>query len=271
MPILLLLATFVTTLFAGSFLAGGNPFVRPADLLLGLMFNVPLLSILGIHELGHYAAARHHRVDVTPPFFLPAPSFIGTFGAFIRIRSPIPHRNALFDVGISGPLAGAVVAIPVLMIGLSLSAVRPEMAQGGTTLGESLAFQAVARLVLGPVTKGFDVVLHPMAFAGWIGLFVTMLNLIPAGQLDGGHIAYALLGDRYAEVARLVPYALLLMGMAWVGWFVWAALLFFLGTRHPRTVSDELPLSAGRKILGGVAVLLFLLCFSLNPFPIGRG
>jgi len=269
-PILLFLATFVTTLFAGSFLAGGQPLVRPADLLLGLMFNVPLLAILGVHEMGHYTAARRHKVDVTPPFFLPAPSFIGTFGAFIRIRSSIPHRNALFDVGIAGPLAGALVAIPVLMIGLGMSEVRAAGPEG-IHLGESLIFKAAAWVTLGQIPKGYDVVLHPVAFAGWIGLFVTMLNLIPAGQLDGGHIAYALFGDRYSEAARLVPYALLLMTILWVGWLVWAGLLFLLGTRHPRTVFDEVPLSAGRKALGGVAVLLFLLCFSLNPFPIGRG
>jgi len=234
------------------------------------MFNVPLLSILGVHEMGHYAAARRHRVDVTPPLFLPAPSFIGTFGAFIRLRSTIPNRNALFDVGIAGPLAGAIVAIPLLMIGLGMSEVRAA-GPGGISLGESLIFKAAAWVVLGQIPKGYDVVLHPVAFAGWIGLFVTMLNLIPSGQLDGGHIAYALFGDRYAEAARLVPYGLLLMGILWIGWLVWAGLLFIIGTRHPRTVFDDVPLSVGRKALGGVAVLLFLLCFSPNPFPIGRG
>lgn len=266
-PILLFLATFASTLAAGSYLAGGNPLARPGDLLLGLMFNVPLLSILGVHELGHYTAARMHRVDVTPPFFLPAPSFIGTFGAFIRIRSPLPTRNALFDVGVAGPLAGAVVAIPVLMIGLGMSEIRPAALTGGVPLGESLIFKAAARAVLGAVPEGFDVVLHPVAFAGWIGLFVTMLNLIPAGQLDGGHIAYAVFGDRYAEIARLVPYALLLMGILWSGWFVWSVLLFLLGTRHPRPLEDDLPLSPRRRLLGGGAGLLFLLCFSPNPFP----
>jgi membrane-associated protease RseP (regulator of RpoE activity) len=261
------LATFASTLVAGSYLAGGNPLTRPGDLPLGLMFNVPLLAILGVHELGHYAAARRHRVDVTPPFFLPAPSFIGTFGAFIKIRSPLPHRNALFDVGVAGPLAGALVAIPVLVIGLGMSEVRAAV-PGGIPLGESLIFKAAAWLVLGPVPKGHDVVLHPVAFAGWIGLFVTMLNLIPSGQLDGGHVAYAVFGDRYAEAARLVPYALLLMGIAWVGWFVWAGLLFVLGTRHQRPLLDQVPLTPGRRLLGAAAALLFLLSFSLNPFPI---
>ncbi|RJP25275.1 MAG: site-2 protease family protein [Deltaproteobacteria bacterium] len=267
-PALMLLATFGSTLVAGALLAGGNPLARPADLVMGLMFNVPLLSILGVHELGHYAAARHHRVDVTLPFFLPAPSFIGTFGAFIRIRSPIPDRNALFDVGVAGPLAGVLVALPVLVIGLSLSDVRAAAGIGGIPLGESLIFKAAARMVLGAVPNGYDVVLHPVAFAGWIGLFVTMLNLIPSGQLDGGHIAYALFGERYAEAARLVPYALLLMGILWVGWFVWAVLLFALGTRHQRTVYDEVPLTRRRKYLGAAAALLFLLSFSPSPFPV---
>lgn len=266
-PVLLFLATFASTLVAGAFLAGGNPLERPGDLLHGLTFNVPLLSILAVHELGHYTAARRHKVDVTPPFFIPAPSFIGTFGAFIRIRSPLPSRNALFDVGVAGPMAGAAVAIPVLMIGLGMSELRPAAASGGIPLGESLIFKAAARAVLGAVPQGYDVVLHPVAFAGWIGLFVTMLNLIPAGQLDGGHIAYALFGDRYTEASRLIPYALLLMGLLWSGWFVWSLLLFLLGTRHPRPLEFEMPLSPGRRLLGGGAALLFLLSFSPNPFP----
>ena len=273
-PFLLFLATFATTLVAGSFLAGGNPLAQFQDLALGFMFNIPLLLILGIHEMGHYTAARRHRVVTSPPYFipfLPIPPLPGTMGAVIKLKSPFPDRNALMDIGAAGPLAGAVVAIPVLVAGLALSEVRRATGTAGATLGESLLFHLIARAVLGVVPAGFDVVLHPMAYAGWLGLYVTMLNLIPAGQLDGGHIAYALFGERYGEVARLVPFALLLMGLAGTGWLVWAALLFFLGTGHPRPVFDGAPLTRGRRMAGLLAALLFVLCFTLNPFPLGKG
>ncbi len=273
-PLLLFLTTFLTTLVAGSFLAGGNPLARFQDLALGLMFNIPLLLILGIHEMGHYTAARRHGVVTTPPYFipfLPIPPLPGTMGAVIKLKSPFPDRNALMDIGAAGPLAGAVIAIPVLVAGLALSEVRRATGDLGAVLGESLLFKLVSWAVLGNVPSGYDVVLHPMAYAGWLGLYVTMLNLIPAGQLDGGHIAYALFGDRYGRVARLVPFGLLLMGLAGTGWLVWAALIFFLGTGHPRPLFDGTPLTPGRRMAGLVAALLFILCFTLNPFPVGRG
>jgi membrane-associated protease RseP (regulator of RpoE activity) len=272
-PAALFLVTFATTLVAGTYLAGGNPLARPSDLLLGLMFNVPLLSILGVHEMGHYTAARRHRVRVTPPYFipfLPIPPLPGTMGAVIRLKSPFPDRNALMDIGAAGPLAGAAVAIPVLLAGLALSEVRRATGTLGVPLGESLLFKLLSRGVLGEIPAGFDVILHPVAYAGWLGMYITMLNLIPAGQLDGGHVAFALFGDRFAEVARLIPYALLLLGLAGNGWFVWAVLLFLMGTSHPRPVHEEVPLSPMRRVSGAAACLLFLLCFTLDPFPIGR-
>ncbi len=265
--ILLFALTFFTTLVAGTFLAGGNPLRNPADLALGFMFSIPLLSILAVHEMGHYAAARRHGVAVTPPYFIPAPSFIGTFGAFIKIKSPVPHRNALMDIGAAGPIAGAVVAVPVLLIGLGLSVLRPSTGLAGIPLGESLMYRAAEYAIFGSVPKGVDVVLHPVAFAGWIGLLVTALNLLPSGQLDGGHVAYALFGDGYAKVARAIPFVLLPMGYFWAGWIIWAMLLFFLGTRHPAPVFAEIPLSRGRRVVGVLAGLLFLLCFTPNPVP----
>lgn len=268
LQVVLFAATFASTLIAGTILSGGNPLADVRDLFYGLSFCVPLLSILGVHEVGHYAAARRHGVAVTPPYFIPAPSLIGTFGAFIRIRSPIPDRNALMDIGAAGPIAGALVAIPVLAIGLGLSSVRPSGPPGGgIPLGESLLFKALSRLVIGEVPKGYDVVLHPVAFAGWIGLLVTALNLLPSGQLDGGHIAYAFFGGRYARAARAVPLLLVPLGLAWSGWFVWAALLFVLGTRHPAPLFDEIPLSPARRRIGIAAAVLFLLCFTPNPVP----
>ena len=265
----LFVLTFFTTLVAGAFLAGGNPLENPHDLLLGFMFSLPLLSILGVHELGHYTAARRHHVEVTPPFFIPAPSFIGTFGAFIKIKSPVPHRNALMDIGAAGPIAGAIVAVPVLLIGLKLSVVRQTAGiETGIPLGESILFRAATYAVLGNVPDGYDVVLHPVAFAGWIGLLVTALNLLPSGQLDGGHIAYALFGSGYTKVARAVPFLLLPLGLLWGGWFVWSILLMILGTRHPPPLFDEIPLTPGRRRLGIAAALLFLFCFTPNPVPV---
>src|SRR3990170_109546 len=272
LQIVLFLLTFLTTLVAGAFLAGGNPLARPQDLLLGLMFAVPLLSILGVHEMGHYTAARRNHVEVTPPYFIPAPPIglsIGTFGAFIKIRSPLPHRDALMEIGAAGPIAGALVAIPVLLIGLTMSEVRQVLPAGGfqVRLGEPLLLQAANLLLFGDIPPGYDVVLHPVAFAGWIGLFVTSLNLIPSGQLDGGHIAYALFGARYEKVARAVPYLLLPLGLLWAGWILWSLMLLFLGTRHPPPLFDEVPLTPGRRGLGFAAALLFLICFPPNPIP----
>jgi membrane-associated protease RseP (regulator of RpoE activity) len=269
----LFLLTFLSTLVAGAFLAGGNPFARPQDIVLGFMFCIPLLSILGVHEMGHYTAARRHHVEVTPPYFIPAPPVglsIGTFGAFIRIKSPLPHRDALMEIGAAGPIAGALVAIPVLVIGLKMSAVHPVLPGDGfhIRLGEPLLLKAANYLVFGAIPLGHDVVLHPVAFAGWLGLFVTAINLIPAGQLDGGHIAFALFGGRYEKVSRLVPFLLAPMGLFWAGWFIWAALLLFLGTRHPRPLFEAIPLSPGRRVIGYAAGLLFLLCFTPAPFTL---
>jgi membrane-associated protease RseP (regulator of RpoE activity) len=273
-PLLLFAATFCTTLAAGSFLSGGNPLARASDLFLGLQFNLPLLAILGVHEMGHYLAARRHGVVTTPPYFipfLPIPPLPGTMGAVIKLKSPFPDRNALMDIGCAGPLAGAAVAIPVLLTGLALSEIRRSTGMAGAGLGESLLFKILSRIVLGEVPAGHDVLLHPVGYAGWLGLYVTMLNLIPAGQLDGGHIACALFGDRYSPIARLVPFALLPMGLRGSGWFVWAALLFLIGTGHPKPLYEQTPLSAWRRAAGWIAAALFILCFTPNPFPMIEG
>ncbi len=276
--VILFALTFLTTLVAGAALALGIPLDRldvllpvlrknPAIIASGLMFSIPLLCILLVHELAHYAAARRHGVAVTPPYFIPAPSFIGTFGAFIKIKSPVPHRNALLDIGASGPIAGALVAVPVLLVGLSLSSVIRTAGLSGFSLGGSLLVQAASYAVLGSVPDGYTIVLHPVAFAGWIGLLVTALNLLPSGQLDGGHIAYALFGARYEKVARAIPYVLVLLGILWLGWLIWAGLLLVLGTRHPAPAFVDIPLSRGRRIVGLVSGVLFLLCFTPSPVP----
>ncbi len=268
--IVLFIATFFTTLVSGAILSGVDPLRHPDQIWMGLQFSLPLIAILGVHEMGHYLAAKYHRVDVTLPYFIPfipMPPNPGTMGAIIKIRSPFPTRDALMDIGAAGPLAGAMVAIPVLLVGLTFSHVQGVAAMGGENfrLGEPLILKAAIQAVFGSLTSGRDVVLHPVAYAGWIGLLVTMLNLIPAGQLDGGHIAYALFGGRYSEVARLIPYALLFMGLLNPAWFVWAGLLFVMGTQHPAPIFEHVPLSRGRRTVGALSFLLFVLTFTPNP------
>jgi membrane-associated protease RseP (regulator of RpoE activity) len=264
--IILFVLTLASTTVAGAFLAGINPLKEPYLAYYGLMFSVPLMSILVVHELGHYIAARRHRVMVTLPYFIPAPSIIGTFGAFIKIKSPLPDRNALIDIGAAGPLAGIAVAIPVLILGLIQSETRAVAELSGLSLGTSILFDFLTRLIHGSVAEGYDIVLHPVAFAGWIGMLVTALNLLPVGQLDGGHIAYALFGERYSGVSRVFPILLIPMGVLWEGWVIWAILLILLGTGHPPPMDVETGLTRGRKIAGYVSLLIFILCFT--PVPV---
>src|SRR5881628_4080364 len=231
LPIVLFLLTVFTTLWAGAYATRSNPkegplqflLSDPAALLKGLPFAGTLMGILVTHEFGHYLFSRIHRVPASLPLFLPGPPhFIGTFGAIIRMRSPILSRRALFDIGVAGPIAGFVVAVVALVIGLSLSKVVTNEAVYGLHLGEPLLLQFVSWLVLGPLPQGYDVVLHPVGFAAWFGLFVTSLNLIPIGQLDGGHVAYALWGTRQRTMAlAIVPIMLALGTSCWVGIECW--------------------------------------------------
>jgi membrane-associated protease RseP (regulator of RpoE activity) len=244
-----------------------------------LPFSLTLLAILGTHEFGHYWMSRHHGVAVTLPYFIPAPSFIGTFGAFIRIKSLIPNRRALFDIGVAGPIAGFVVAVPAIIIGLALSEVRPSAELTGIGLGSSIFFNGMVQLVLGVAPDAVDVLLHPVAFAGWIGLFVTALNLIPAGQLDGGHIVYALFGRWHRLVTLLCVLTLLPLGWFWPGWWVWAFVVFWFsgpqaawrqGLRfaflHPPLMDETMTLSSTQKLVAAVALVIFLVAFSPIPF-----
>lgn len=264
--IILFVLTLLSTTVAGAFLAGVNPLKEPYRVYYGFMFSIPLMSILVVHELGHYVAARVHRVNVTPPYFIPAPSIIGTFGAFIKIKSPLPDRNALVDIGAAGPLAGIAVAVPVLIIGLIFSEARAVVQLTGISLGTSILFDLLTRVIHGGIPEGFDIVLHPVAFAGWIGMLVTALNLLPVGQLDGGHIAYALFGQRYSGVSRVFPLFLIPMGLLWQGWIIWAILLIILGTGHPPPMDVETELTPGRKIAGYVSLVIFIICFT--PVPV---
>jgi membrane-associated protease RseP (regulator of RpoE activity) len=219
--------------------------------------------------MGHYLACRHYRVDATLPYFIPAPilSFVGTLGAFIKIRAPIPNRRALFDIGIAGPLAGFVVTLPVLVLGVLDARLEPlDPAAGGIFLGEPLLFQWAARLLLGPTPEHLTLVLGPLGLAAWFGLFVTALNLLPIGQLDGGHVTYALFRNRAAAISRLGFWACVALTYFGPNWIVWSLLLRMLGRRHPPTLDDWAPVGRGRRLTGLVGLLVFVVCFVPDPF-----
>ncbi len=285
--IALFAATVLTTTTAGAFMAGA--FRSGVDILLypwqiyrGIPFALSLLAILTAHEMGHYFIAKGHRLNVTLPYYLPGPPFIpfayippllpGTFGALIRIRSPILDKRALLDVGCSGPLIGLVLIVPVLVIGLLLSPVKelPLHAHGGIELGEPLLFQLVSRLTLGPLGPEQHVLLHPVGFAGWLGLLITSLNLLPVGQLDGGHVMYALFPGWHRRISLACVGALVVFGVfTWQGWLLWAVVLTVLGTRHPPPYYDWIPLDRKRRVLGALTIVVFLLTFTPMPFNLG--
>jgi len=285
------LVTLVSTFTVGAGMAAST-LDRPPTFLDGWIFAVPLLVILLCHEFGHYLQARRHGVAVSPPYFIPFPNFIGTMGAFISIRSPIPNRRVLFDISAAGPLAGFIPSVIALLVGYRLSTVAPMVTgQGVLEFGDSLLTLGVQQLTFGTIPEGMAVWIHPVGLAGWVGLFVTMLNLIPIGTLDGGHLAYAFLGRRQWSVGRMVflgmfilgltvswlwlvyPFAFSLMiGITWVVLrltrktsvpFVdfWKGLLL----KHP-PVPDESPLDVRRRIVGWVCLAIFVLCFI--PVPI---
>jgi membrane-associated protease RseP (regulator of RpoE activity) len=275
-PVGLFLATVFTTLWAGAYATRSRPMEGaiefllrdPSVLLKGLPFAGTLLAILITHEFGHYLLSRIHRVPASFPLFIPGPPhFVGTFGAIIRMHGPIMSRKALFDIGVAGPIAGFVVAVVALVVGLSLSKVVDGDTAFGIHLGEPLLLQFITWLVLGPLPENADVILHPVAFAAWFGLFVTSLNLIPIGQLDGGHVAYALLGQRQRTLAlAIVPVMLVLGFVGWPGWFLWAALVGFIGLAHPPVQDPYAPLGPTRIGVGWLALAIFVTTFAPIPF-----
>lgn len=253
---------------------GPDLFRNPAFYLQGLWYSLTILAILGLHEMGHYVACLRYGVDATRPYFLPAPlPLTGTLGAFIRIRSRIPNKVALFDIGIAGPIAGFVVAVPALFIGLLLSRVDrlPEDASQLIELGEPLLFRFAAWLVWGEVADGYSINMHPMAFAAWFGLLATALNLFPIAQLDGGHIAYAVLGHRATLVTVLmigVAVGLTFVSSSWIAWTVLLLVMIAtMGPRHPPTLDDDQPLGGGRLLLAAASMVILIVCFT--PAPIG--
>ncbi|MFP3853933.1 MAG: site-2 protease family protein [Anaerolineales bacterium] len=267
------------------------------DLFLGgIPFALALLAILLAHEFGHYLAGRFHKTAVTLPYFLPFPgTILGTLGAFIRMKEPPKNRRVLMDIGLAGPLAGFIVAVPILFIGLSLSEITqlPRGADGGILLeGNSILYLLAKYITKGellPAPRGFnglapavywlryfflgkpipfggmDVLVHPLAWAGWAGLLVTALNLIPAGQLDGGHLIYVLLGDKAKQLWLVIVAILVALGFVWTGWWIWAALIFFLGRYHAQTLDSITPLDGKRKALAVLGLVIFVLTFTPVP------
>lgn len=270
--VLLFVLTCLTTMVAGSgaFMAF-DPFAEPHRLLAGLPFAVTLLSILGTHEFGHYFTARHYHASVTLPYFIPAPPpfLFGTLGAIIKMKSPARDRNSLFDIAAAGPLAGLAVALPALWVGLAWSTVGRIPPGDHVIFGDSLLMQFLVYLKFGPLPPGFDVFVHPVALAGWVGLFVTALNLFPVGQLDGGRIAYALFGARHRAVGVATFVMLLVMGLVTqsANWFVWGVLVFLLvGFHHSPPLDDVTPLTSGRRLVGVLCLILLVLL--IPPVPI---
>jgi len=275
--LVLLIATMLTTLFAGAAFADVNSLsvLRTAwntgawerlipVMVAGAPFALTLLFILGVHEMGHYVAARIHGTQVTLPYFIPIPFGLGTFGAFIQLKSPVENRKALFDVGVAGPLAGFVVAVPLMIVGLLQSHVVP--AVGEAHLGSSILVRWLVQLFM-PHAAHQAIDLSPMAIAAWFGLLVTGFNLLPLGQLDGGHITYAALGKAARPLAFIVFAGLLVLGMTvWSGWYIWAFFALLTGLGHPEPLNDITPLDGWRKLLALVTFVIFLLVMTPKPF-----
>jgi membrane-associated protease RseP (regulator of RpoE activity) len=294
--VMLFLLTLFSMMVAGAMQQGVNPLLgldQLVHLIEGWPFAATLLAILTVHEFGHYFAARHWGVKASLPFFIPLPylSFLGTLGAVIRIRSPIPHKRALLDIGASGPIAGFVVAVVACIAGLPMSRIvdneylgqLPRQLEPDTIqLGAPLLFGFLSNWLLPAVTDQQLILLSPVAFAGWVGLFITAFNLFPVGQLDGGHIAYALTGAAHRLVGRITFALLLGLGIyglvslltdlpegwptGWPGWLVLALLLTVFGRNHPPPHNLGIELDSRRRLLGIFCFLIFLLCFTPVPF-----
>jgi membrane-associated protease RseP (regulator of RpoE activity) len=295
--VILLIATIASTVLAGVILyANTSPLAErllsrvgdplealwivlrtPALWLIGVPYALTLLTILGVHEMGHYVMARRHKADVTLPYFIPMPFGLGTMGALIRLKSPIKNRKQLFDIGVAGPLAGLAVAIPLLIIGLSLSPVEfvgrpvPGSQEGNSILYAVLKFATKGQWLPG---DGYDVMINAIAFPAWFGLIVTMINLLPIGQLDGGHIIYSLFGRVQWQVAVIAEIILLGLGtyLAFTTgqilnvWLLWAILVQVFGLRHPPPLDDLTPLDGKRRFIGWATIAIFFLIFTPLPF-----
>jgi membrane-associated protease RseP (regulator of RpoE activity) len=286
--VLLFLLTVASTTFVGanyyaaflSGFSGATPSISTTSLLLhGFWYSGTVLAILGCHEMGHYLACRYYDVDASRPFFLPLPllSPFGTLGAFIRIREPIPQKRILFDIGIAGPIAGFLIAVPTIFMGIAMSNVirLPNPLPPNTLVyGEPLIYKIASHLLWGTLPAGHDLNLHPMGFGAWFGLFATALNLFPVGQLDGGHISYAVLGRRSSHVTLGTIAVGLVLSIFAGSWIVWSVMMLVMlrlfGRHHPPVFDEETPLDRGRLILAVFALVMFILCFIPVPLDLIR-
>jgi membrane-associated protease RseP (regulator of RpoE activity) len=246
----------------------------------GFWYSLTILAILGAHEMGHYLYCRRYNVDATLPFFIPLPPFIfltGTLGAVIRIRERFPTRTALFDIGVAGPIAGFVVLVPALFYGLSLSevVVTPPESSSLLLLGEPALFRWAVDLMHGPMPAGHEINMHPIVFAAWFGMLATAANLLPFGQLDGGHLTYALLRHRAAPISVLTVVVAVVMTWFSLSWLlmtaIMVAMLYFMGPRHPPTLYDHEPLPRSRRVVAAIALAIFVVCFTPTPLQVHLG
>lgn len=266
--ILLLIVTIFTTLIAGAALSGVNPISPISNLLKGIPFSITIMLILGGHELGHYFAAKKNNVEATFPYFIPAPHLIGTFGAVIKMKSPIKDKNSLVEIGASGPIVGFILSTIALHIGLSLSKTVPFQGEG-LLLGDSILLYFFTKLYFPAVEEGFEILLHPIAFAGWIGYFVTAINLLPIGQLDGGHISYALFQSKYRFIAYITFALIMVAGFLWLGWIIWGIVIaLIVRFKHPPPLDNISEITSRNKIIGYISFVIFLITFIPNPFQL---
>jgi membrane-associated protease RseP (regulator of RpoE activity) len=279
--VLLFLLTLATTTLVGeghyaAFLTEfeTKPVVRDWQLLVrGLWYSLTILSVLGAHEMGHYVACRRYQVDATLPYFLPLPPpfFTGTLGAVIRIREAFPTKAILFDIGVAGPIAGFLIVVPALFVGLSMSTIVPAPAANVNLiyLGEPLLFQWASHLVFGPVADGYTLNMHPIVFASWFGMLATALNLLPFGQLDGGHITYATLGRWSTPISIATVSTAVVMTFFATSWLVMTVMmvvmLLLFGPRHPRVIYEHEPIGRGRQIVAMLALVILIVCFTPVP------
>jgi len=279
---LLFALTLASTTWVGAhnyaaFLEGFAYQPRPLDwpmFLHGLWYSGTLLAILGAHEMGHYLYCRLYNVDATLPYFLPMPVLLtGTLGAVIKIREAFPTRAVLFDIGVAGPLAGFAILVPALFWGMSMSNVVPAPTEGTVIfMGEPLLFQWAARFFFGTLPATMTVNMHPMVFAAWFGMLATAWNLLPFGQLDGGHIAYATLGRWSTSISIATVATAVVMTFFSLSWLVMTimmlVMLFLLGPRHPRVLHEYKPLGPGRRLIAVIALIVFVLCFTPTPIEL---
>ena len=281
---LLLVSTIITTILTGSILSTGYLDVfsmpNPMDIFMGenllkgaLFFSLPLMSILIVHEMGHYIISKKHGISTSLPYFIPVPPIlgfnIGTFGALISSRDPMPNKKALFDVGIAGPLAGFLVAVPILIIGIATAGIEPiipysNLPDGTVIFGKSILIEPIITRGLLQIPAGYTYSMTPLIFAGWVGLLITAINLLPAGQLDGGHIFRAVLGEKQKYVSWGAIFIMIL-----TGWLFFAFVIIFLvGIMHPPPLNDDTDLGIKRKLFFIVAIIMLVFCYIINPLDV---